>query len=156
MNAHHGGRSEYASKRDAWVTALIWGGAALCVFFGVAQLGSAAGTVAKLDFLLPMLATAGFLLWVLHDIGYRLTSDELQIHSGPFRMRVPLAEIDSIEPSRNPVSSPAASLDRLSIRWDGRRRVLISPEAKLEFVAALVARAPHLVQQGERAERRKT
>jgi hypothetical protein len=64
---------------------------------------------------------------------------------GPFRYRVPLAEIDSVRPSRNPLSSPACSLDRLFIKWnDERRRILISPSRKTDFLRELDRRCSQL------------
>jgi len=44
---------------------------------------------------------------------------------------------------RNPLSSPALSLDRLEIVY-GSRRIPISPEEKQRFLAELHARCPHL------------
>ena len=91
-----------------------------------------------------------FMLWVLYGISYTLTDDELQIRCGPFRYRVPLAEIDSVGPSRNPLSSPAASLDRLLIKWrGGRKRILISPDRKADFLRQLDQRCEQLSRQGD-------
>jgi hypothetical protein len=90
---------------------------------------------------------------VLYAVDYTLEGDALRIRASFFRWRVPLAAIDSVEPTRNPLSSPACSLDRLLIRY-GARRIMISPEDKTVFLRALAARAPQLELGGERARRR--
>ncbi|HEX7232134.1 MAG TPA: PH domain-containing protein, partial [Candidatus Binatia bacterium] len=46
---------------------------------------------------------------------YTITPDMLLVRSGPFAWAIPLREITRIEPTYNPASSPAFSLDRLSI-----------------------------------------
>jgi len=78
-------------------------------------------------------------------------NDELRIRCGPFRYRVPLAEIDLVQPSHNPLSSPAASLDRLLIKWhEERRRILISPAPEADFLRELDRRCPQLTLEGDR------
>ena len=67
---------------------------------------------------------------------------------------VPLGEIESVTPSRNPLSSPACSLDRLHVRYRGSKRgVLISPDDKAGFLHELVMRCPDLRLSGGRVER---
>lgn len=94
----------------------------------------------------------GFGPWILHGTGYALGEKELRIHAGPFRWRVPLAEVESIEPSRNPLSSPACSLDRLLIVF-GSRKIMISPERRARFMELAAARCPKLRLEGERLQR---
>ena len=66
---------------------------------------------------------------------------------------MPLAAIDAVEPARNPLSSPACSLDRLRIEY-GAKRIMISPLDKAGFLRALAARAPQLEVSGDSARRR--
>ena len=140
----------FESKRDAWITVLIWVGALGCLFAGSAQLSSAASLPMRLAMLVLFGSAAAFMLWVFHDIRYTLTDEDLLIRCGPLRYRVPLARIDSVTPSRNPLSSPAASLDRLLIKWnDGRKRVLISPSLKADFLRELNGVCPQLKPDGD-------
>jgi hypothetical protein len=68
---------------------------------------------------------------------------------------VPIAEIESVKPSRNPLSSPACSLDRLHVRYHSSKRgVLVSPADKPGFLHELVSRGPHPRLGGDRIERR--
>jgi hypothetical protein len=141
----------FVSKRDTWLVAVLWG--ASLVDFAVAGWLLLGGEPVP-GFVAPLLLAAGvFQLHVLYAIDYTLEPDALRIRASLFRWRVPLAAIDSVEPTRNPLSSPAGSLDRLLIRY-GTRRIMISPEDKPGFLRALVARAPQLELSGERARRR--
>jgi hypothetical protein len=95
--------------------------------------------------------TPVFMLWTFYGTSYTLLADELRIRCGPLRFRVPLGEITSVSPSRNPRSGPACSLDRLEIRYGGRgSRILISPDDKRTFLEALLVRCDQLVLRGER------
>jgi hypothetical protein len=141
----------FVSKRDAWLVALLWG-ASLIDFAVAAWL--LLGSEPVRGFVVPILLAAGvFQLHVLYAIDYTLEGDALRIRASLFRWRVPLAAIDSVEPTRNPLSSPAGSLDRLRVRW-GAKRIMISPEDKAGFLRALAARAPQLELSGERVRRR--
>ena len=68
---------------------------------------------------------------------YTVADGELRVVSGPFRRTIPLAEITSIEPTRNPLSSPALSLDRLKVSYGPKKYVLISPANKAGFLSAI-------------------
>lgn len=68
---------------------------------------------------------------------YTVAQGELRVVSGPFRRTIPLSEITSIEPSRNPLSSPALSLDRLKVFYGKKKFVLISPADKAGFLSAV-------------------
>lgn len=134
----------FESRRDAWIVMLIWGGALVCGAAAANQLSAPLNAMSA-----AMLAlyggAAAFMLWFLYGIDYTLSADELLIRCGPLRYRVPLAAIDSVQPSRNPLSSPAASLDRLLIRYqDQRRQILISPTAKADFMRELCQRCSQL------------
>ncbi|TGD79608.1 PH domain-containing protein [Hymenobacter wooponensis] len=93
---------------------------------------------------LVVLAIAAFLVYLLVPTRYTLTSQELVIISGPIHKRVPLTSITSIRPTRNPISSPALSLDRLEVRYGKFDLVLISPADKAGFLAALHQLIPAL------------
>ena len=142
----------FASKRDGWLVVMLW--LASLVDFAVAGwllLGSAPGAP---GFVAPLLLVAGvFQLHVLYAIDYTFQGDALVVRASLFRWRVPLAALDSVEPTRNPLSSPAASLDRLLLRY-GKRRIMISPADRPGVLRALASRAPQLEVSGERARRR--
>ncbi len=140
----------YESKRDAWIIVLIWIGVLMCLFGVAAQLASSATLVLKVVTAIIALLAVGFMLWTLYGIRYTLTDAALMIRCGPFRYRVPLDRIESVRPTRNPLSSPAASLDRLRIEWNkGRRRIMVSPLQKKEFMRDLERRCAQLRADGD-------
>jgi hypothetical protein len=71
---------------------------------------------------------------------YAITPDMLLVRSGPFSWAIPLREITRIEPTRNPASSPALSLDRLSIHYGLGNELMVSPTEKENFLANLKRR----------------
>lgn len=86
---------------------------------------------------------------------YTLEQRELVIRSGLLRYRIPLDSIRRVYPTRNPLSAPAWSLDRLGIEYRKKRGwslALISPDQREEFMRLLGARAG-LERQGEELRR---
>ena len=127
----------FPSKIDAWlvVVLVISVGAVIAGFVGV--------MVADEDPFIMLFMGAVMLLVVMLIVSllfrtyYSVEGETLRIVSGPFRWRVPIAEIESLEPTRNPLSSPALSLDRLRIRYSGRKSIMVSPADKQRFAKAL-------------------
>jgi membrane protein YdbS with pleckstrin-like domain len=144
----------FPSKVDGW----------LAVILAIAPLVSLVG------FLDPsvwesvgmlLVALAGPALFVaiygllVFPMRYGISDDELIIRHGVVRQRAPLAKIISVEPTRNPLSSPALSLDRLKISTGSRVRdnIMISPADRDGFLALLAERSG-LVRDGDRLLRR--
>lgn len=144
----------FEAKRDSWVSLLLW--IAVAMLIGTcwtvlrdpdADFATRIGTVSL------SVGTVAFVLWILYGTYYGFTDQHLYARSGPFRWRVPLDSIYEVRPSRNPLSAPAPSLDRLAVRYRNRRLLLISPADKAAFLRALVVRAPHLRLEREGAVR---
>ena len=128
--------SSHASKVDAWlvlVTALTVATSAIAAWVMIREGGVPAGVMVPVTLVLG----AGLPLWVLLGTRYELTPGRLLIRCGPFRWAVPLEEIRAVEPTRNPLSSPALSLDRLRIDYGRGSSVMISPREKARFLAEL-------------------
>lgn len=138
----------FPSKRDAWLTAVIWAGAVACVLGAATILGAKGPLGAKLALGVVPALIAPFMLWVLYGTHYTFSDGVLVIRSGPLRYRVPLEEVVSVTPSRNPLSSPALSLDRIQVVY-GRRKILISPAPRSEFLEVMARHAPQLVRRGD-------
>lgn len=86
---------------------------------------------------------------------YGVSADELIIRHGVVRQRAALAKILSVEPTRNPLSSPALSLDRLKISTGPRFRdsIMISPADRDGFLTLLAQRSG-LAREGDKLIRR--
>ncbi len=128
----------YRSKVDLWIVVVIVLAVSCSVapFFQEGQplMGIGIGTLATLA-----------LVWMLHSMRYIVRDDVLVIKScfisyGTWR----IADIESIRSTHNPLSAPAASLDRLEIRFSGRRSVLVSPRRKQEFIDYLLELNPNI------------
>lgn len=93
--------------------------------------------VESLAILAVMLFAVVLPVWLAISTHYIVDNEMLRIHCGPFRWKIRLDEIESLKATRNPLSSPALSLDRVMIRYRNGRRVMVSPEDKQKFAAAL-------------------
>jgi len=101
-----------------------------------------------------MTLMSAFVLWVLYGTRYTITDKTLIIQSGPFRWVIDLETISEISPTRNPISSPASSLDRLLVRYrQNPTGIMISPEDKADFLRDLMERSHGLKMGGDRVFR---
>ena len=130
----------FASKRDVWLSVVIvvtdivmlW---ALAMLFTQA---SRSGGLSIYPAVAIVFLVFGLVTWVFAGTRYVIEGNSLVIRSGPFRWQIPIGEIDSVSPTNDPSSSPALSLDRLSIKYR-RGEILVSPRDKAAFVQALRA-----------------
>jgi membrane protein YdbS with pleckstrin-like domain len=90
--------------------------------------------------IVPVITCVALPYWLFTTTKYTVGTDELLIRSGPFWWRVPIKDIVSITPTRNPLSSPALSLDRLEINYGKNTSIMVSPLDKEGFIEALRAR----------------
>ncbi len=142
------GESEYKSKVDWWI------GAVLLLVLGMGIVSLPVGiwylTMDRvgegwtfLSMASLMLGVFGLLIW---PVRYTLTADTLIIRYGVVRSRLKLETITGVEPSHNPLSAPALSLDRLKITHTGKMGLgLISPVDQGRFMQDLADRCDHLI-----------
>jgi membrane protein YdbS with pleckstrin-like domain len=128
----------YRSKVDIWLFVML-SFAALAALYSAAQTMAAGSTGAIAVAILVAVVGVGLPLWLLVSTRYTLEATQLLAQSGPFKWVVPLADIKSITPSNNPLSSPALSLDRLRIDYGKGRMLLISPRDKEQFLQDIEA-----------------
>ena len=128
----------HRSKKDLWIVLLVAAAVLGPVIAGIARL--TASRPATGEALILIAAGLGFgavLLLLAAPTYYQITPGTLIIKSGVLRHRIPLASIEAIRPTRNPLSAPAWSLDRLRIDYrhgDGMRFALVSPQDKRGFM----------------------
>ncbi len=92
----------------------------------------------------------GLMFGLVLPVHYELTGDTLIVRHGLVRQKIPFDNIQGVTPSRNPISSPALSLDRLHIDRGTSLPLLISPEDKDGFLNDLAGRCAHLKREGDR------
>jgi hypothetical protein len=149
-------RQVYQSKRDGWIVILLWAVVAVMLFAAGNLWRVPAPFAFRLLISVLLILIAAFVLWTLYGTRYTLTESTLIIQSGPFRWIIDLESITEVFPTRNPLSSPACSLDRLHIRYGkGSPEMMISPQDKAGFLRDLVVRSPGLKLNGDRVLRDK-
>jgi hypothetical protein len=136
----------FPSKVDRWLAAWILLAGVGAPAAAVVQLARG-GRWVELALALAIVAGAAlFVRAIAWPIAYELREADLEIRFGWVKVRVPYARILDVQPSRNPISSPAWSLDRLRIGYrkaNGRQTfVLISPVDKERFLSELKGRLP--------------
>jgi ABC-type dipeptide/oligopeptide/nickel transport system permease component len=129
----------YRSRVDRWLLVAVLASAAGCLAAGVAAMLTSPSGTASLAAIFLLLVSA-FPVWILGATYYVLAGEELQVRSGPFRWRIPIREIRAVTPTRNPLSSPALSLDRLRIEYGGSKWIMISPRDREGFLRELERR----------------
>jgi hypothetical protein len=146
----------YESKRDGWIVVLLWA-AVIVMLIGAGNLWGARLSLAfRLLMSLLLILFTAFVLWVLYGTRYTLTDKALIVQSGPFRWVIDLEAIIEISPTRNSLSSPACSLDRLHIHYrPNPSGLMISPLDKEGFLRDLVEITPGLKMEGGRVLRDK-
>lgn len=85
--------------------------------------------------LVVALLAAGMVAWIFTSACYEIGEGYFVARSGPFRFRRPLGSISRVRTSRNMLSSPALSLDRMEIQ-SRAGSLLISPRDKAAFLRA--------------------
>ncbi|MDL5513727.1 PH domain-containing protein [Arenibacter sp. M-2] len=85
-------------------------------------------------------------------IGYIFMSTYYEIGNGALRVRsgfllnrsIPISSITKIEATKNPISAPATSFDRLEVFYNKYESVIISPKDKRAFIAHLKQLNPNI------------
>lgn len=127
----------YESKVDWWIPALLFGGLALATGDWIAAEEDEWRDGAAL--LIAWIMS----IWIFFNTYYELRRDILFIRCGPFWRSVTISDIQSAEPTRNPLASMSLSLDRIAIKVASGRGVMISPRDKDRFLQDLAKkRAP--------------
>jgi len=101
---------------------------------------------ATLTMLGIMVPTIAFTLHIFYRTSYRINEkNELLIKCGfLYNAVVNISAIRSISRTRNPTSSPAASLDRIELKYGKWDSVIISPNDKTGFVNELLKINPNI------------
>ncbi len=72
-----------------------------------------------------------FIAYIIKTTHYTINNDLLEIKCGfLFKKKIKISTIVSIKESRNPLSAPALSLDRMEIKYNNYDFILLSPKDK--------------------------
>jgi hypothetical protein len=95
---------------------------------------------------LPVLI-ALFIIWLLLTTGYKIEDKTLSIKAAFINKQINIKTIRSVRPTKNPLSSPALSIDRLEIVYQSgmdEKITLISPKEKEKFISKLKELNPNI------------
>jgi hypothetical protein len=91
------------------------------------------------------LLVAFLVIHLITNTTYEIQGTTLMIRCGfLYKKQLEISRIRKITSTNNPLSAPAASLDRLSIMYDKWSTVLISPEDQELFVAQVLRINPNI------------
>lgn len=130
----------FQSKIDSWLLVLLIiaiAGQVAAIVAVVASSSSGFETAIVIAITVPGISLIVSILLRTH---YTIFDGELRIVSGPFFWTISISDITDIVPSKNILSSPALSLDRLKITYGSNKKVLISPEDTDGFLRAISER----------------
>ncbi len=127
----------FRSKVDAWIAVLLAVAIVGMLFAFIAVMINEPSV--KLRLVVGAMTVLGLalMLSVMLRTHYTVGNGEVRIVSGPFSWTIPIADITDIKETRNPLSSPAMSLDRLKISYGRRKWVMVSPADKKKFIQAI-------------------
>jgi hypothetical protein len=134
-------RITFRSKVDGWLAAALIASAAASVL-AVVIVGAVESPLLALTLSPLLLFSVGLPIWLLAATSYTFDRVDLDVRCGPFAWRVPLREIRAVTATRNPLSSPALSLDRLRIDYGRMSSIMVSPHDKDGFMQELRKRMP--------------
>jgi hypothetical protein len=98
-------------------------------------------TILILGIFLMILAV--FIALSLFNIYYVIAANELKIKAGFFNYNpILIKDIKEIKITNSLLSSPAASLDRILLRYNKFDEIILSPKDKFQFVKDLIAINP--------------
>ena len=92
-----------------------------------------------------MVLTIIFLLYTFMSINYKIENDNLNVKCTILmNINIDIKSIRKIIETSNPLSSPAASIDRLEIFYNKFDSILISPKLKKQFIQNLLEINPNI------------
>lgn len=92
----------------------------------------------KVSPIILLILVLAFITYMLTSIKYTIENQNLNIKAGfLINQNINIMNIESIKKSKNILSSPAASLDRLEIIENNKNSILISPKNKIKFIEEL-------------------
>ena len=140
----------YRSKVDWWLALVLCAPplASIVVCAALALTGNFSEMAWGLG---SALLVFGIYFGLVFPMRYGLDDAQLVVRYGVCRQRIPLADISEVYPTKNPLSAPALSLDRLHIQFGQGplKAVMISPADRDGFLDHL-AHTAGLKPEGER------
>lgn len=120
----------FKSKKDAWLSLLVWGVIILMFFMMITEQNIVVYIVGLLN--------NALLLWLWFGTSYRIDDEALIVRSGPFKSTIDIKTIKKLKATKTLLAGPALSLDRIEIQYKTYDTVIVSPKDKIEFIETLL------------------
>ncbi len=137
---------KYKAKTDLILflpVAAIMLGTTLPLIFRAVKETDPAAAATEWGVALLMLIVTAFCIDLFLATYYAINGDQLIVRSGVlYKKRIAIASIRKIKKTRNLISAPAPSLDRLEIFYNKFDSIIISPKDKQGFIADLTKLNP--------------
>lgn len=127
----------FNSKIDRWLLIVLIASIVIDIVALIAIIFALRDPLILTLSVIMLLGTAILIASILVATYYTVDKQQLRIVSGPFRFKVKLGDIQSVKRTRNPLSSPALSLDRVMITYGNNRKVMVSPTDRRGFLRAI-------------------
>ncbi|MCA9735535.1 MAG: PH domain-containing protein [Deferribacteres bacterium] len=127
----------FKSKTDTWLFLVIFAVIVASCAAALQLLHKSVSLENLLSALVVITIGAALPLWLFLSTRYVVTAKELLIQCGPLQWKIAIEHISVIRETRNPLGSPALSLDRLLICYENGKEIMISPRDKNAFINAL-------------------
>lgn len=127
----------FKSKVDSWMAIIF-------LFIPIVMIYA---VITEPDAVTILITALMILLLVVLFFGtrYVIDGEELIIYGGISKKRIPIKQIKSLRPTKNLISAPAMSLDRIEIMFDPNTQMaLVSPKEKELFVNKLLEVNPNI------------
>ena len=99
----------------------------------------------KISGIITLGALLVFILYIFLSIQYKINDKILTVKAGFLvNTKIDIQKIKKIKKTFNPLSSPAASIDRLEICYNNGDFVLISPKNRDQFIKDLLEINPNI------------
>jgi hypothetical protein len=93
----------------------------------------------------PIVLVTIFIVYVFSQISYGIEGGTLKVKCGLLMNKTyEISRITKITETNNPISAPAASLDRLEISLANGKSVIVSPKEKSHFIEELKRWNPNI------------
>lgn len=135
------------SKKDIWFFLIIWGlilSMILLYIFGGEPIGWQLITYKSVPGYIIGAFILTLLLWIWFGTGYKVEGELLKLKIGPFKSKVNINEIKKISRTKNLLTAPALSVDRLEILFGKYNVINISPKDESKLIHSLLAVNPNI------------
>jgi hypothetical protein len=122
----------YRSKIDWWLVLIVYGAFVYPIVYGIRMKHY------ELSFIFA--GIVGLISFLFYTTRYKIEGENVVI----WRTKIHIHSIRKVYKTRNPLSSPALSLDRIAIVYNKFDEVLISPVERDDFIQELLKINPNI------------